>query len=225
MSTYVSQRVSAAEGKPPEFAEPDRVPVSVVQEAYVQGVSSRRVDELVKALGMTGISKSQVSRLCEELDSEVEQFRSRRLCEEYPYVWLDATFLKVRQEGRVVSTAVVIATSVTVTGEREVLRLDVCPSEDGGTRTPTGFPTTPPFPPMKAVVCAGFAVRSDSRHVFPREPLPGHVRCPVIPGMAGVPYSSGMPAWISRLSIGLRHSGARDGRRSAFLASSRFCGS
>ena len=119
----------------PSLLEPrrraERALVGVVQEAYVQGVSTRRVDELVKALGMTGISKSQVSRLCEELDSEVERFRSRRLCEEYPYVWLDATFLKVRQEGRVVSTAVVIAIGVTATGEREVLGLDVGPSEDG----------------------------------------------------------------------------------------------
>jgi transposase-like protein len=106
--------------------------VGVVQEAYVQGVSTRRVDDLVKVLGMTGISKSQVSRLCEELDEEVERFRTRRLTEEYPYVWLDATFLKVRQEGRVVSTAVVIAIGVTGTGEREVLGLDVGPSEDGG---------------------------------------------------------------------------------------------
>ena len=78
----------------------ERALVGVVQEAYVQGVSTRRVDDLVKALGMTVISKSQVSRLCEELDSEVERFRNRRLTEEYPYVWLDATFLKVRQEGR-----------------------------------------------------------------------------------------------------------------------------
>jgi putative transposase len=119
----------------PSLLEPrrraERALVGVVQEAYIQGVSTRRVDELVKALGMTGISKSQVSRLCEELDSEVEQFRTRRLCEEYPYVWLDATFLKVRQEGRVVSTAVVIAIAVTATGEREVLGLDVGPSEDG----------------------------------------------------------------------------------------------
>lgn len=120
----------------PSLLEPrrraERALVGVVQEAYVQGVSTRRVDELVKALGMTGISKSQVSRLCEELDAEVERFRSRRLGEEYPYVWLDATFLKVRQEGRVVSTAVVLAIGVTATGEREVLGLDVGPSEDGG---------------------------------------------------------------------------------------------
>lgn len=120
----------------PSLLEPrrraERALVGVVQEAYVQGVSTRRVDEVVKALGMTGISKSQVSRLCEELDAEVERFRSRRLSEEYPYLWLDATFLKVRQEGRVVSTAVVIAIAVTASGEREVLGLDVGPSEDGG---------------------------------------------------------------------------------------------
>lgn len=90
----------------------------------------------MKALGMTGISKSQVSRLCEELDAGVERFKSRRLCDEYPYVWLDATFLKVRQEGRVVSTAVVIAIAVTATGEREVLGLDVGPSEVGGFLAP-----------------------------------------------------------------------------------------
>jgi len=120
----------------PSLLEPrrraERALVGVIQEAYVQGVSTRRVDELVKALGMTGISKSQVSRLCEDLDSEVERFKNRCLSEEYPYVWLDATFLKVRQEGRVVSTAVVIAIGVTATGEREVLGLDVGPSEDGG---------------------------------------------------------------------------------------------
>jgi transposase-like protein len=119
----------------PSLLEPRRravrALVGVVQEAYVQGVSTRRVDELVKALGMTGISKSQVSRLCEELDAEVERFRSRHLCEEYPYVWLDATFLKVRQEGRVVSTAVVIAIGVTATGEREVLGWMLAPPRTG----------------------------------------------------------------------------------------------
>lgn len=95
------------------------------------GVSTRRVDDLVKALGMEGISKSQVSRLCQALDAEVERFRSRRLDGRYPYVWLDATFVKVRDQGRVVSQAVVVAIAVTGTGEREVLGLDVGPSEDG----------------------------------------------------------------------------------------------
>ncbi len=103
-----------------------------VQEAYVQGVSTRRVDELVQALGLSGISKSQVSLLCAELDGEVERFRSRPLVGPYPYVWLDATFVKVRRDGRVVSAAVVLATGVNaVTGQREVLGLDVGPSEDG----------------------------------------------------------------------------------------------
>jgi transposase-like protein len=104
---------------------------AVVQEAYVQGVSTRRVDDLVKALGMEGVSKSQVSRLCAELDAEVERFRARPLAGPYPYVWLDATFVKARQDGRVQSAAVVIAVGVTGAGEREVLGLDVGPSEDG----------------------------------------------------------------------------------------------
>ena len=119
----------------PSLLEPrrraERALAAVVQEAYVQGVSTRRVDDLVKALGMEGISKSQVSRICGELDAEVERFRSRRLEGPYPYVWLDATFVKVRYEGRVVNVAVVIAVGVRMTGEREVLGLDVGPSEDG----------------------------------------------------------------------------------------------
>jgi putative transposase len=102
-----------------------------VREAYVQGVSTRKVDALVKALGLDGISKSQVSRLCAELDAEVERFRGRPLEGGYPYVWLDATFVKVRDGGRVVSMAVVIAIGVRSSGEREVLGLDVGPSEDG----------------------------------------------------------------------------------------------
>jgi len=85
----------------------------------------------VQALGLQGISKSQVSRLCQELDQEVERFRARRLAGPYPYVRLDATFVKVRQDGRVVSMAVVIAIGVRASGEREVLGLDVGPSEDG----------------------------------------------------------------------------------------------
>jgi putative transposase len=119
----------------PSLLEPrkraERALVSVVQEAYVQGVSTRRVDELVQALGLQGISKSQVSRLCRDLDAEVERFRNRRLEGPYPYVWLDATFVKVREDGRVVSQAIVIAIGVRATGEREVLGLDVGPSEDG----------------------------------------------------------------------------------------------
>jgi transposase-like protein len=119
----------------PSLLEPrrraERALLAVVQEAYVQGVSTRRVDDLVQALGMTGISKSQVSRICTALDAEVERFRTRRLEGPYPYVWLDATFVKVRQTGKVVSMAVVIAIGVKARGDREVLGLDVGPSEDG----------------------------------------------------------------------------------------------
>jgi transposase-like protein len=116
--------------KPRRRAE--RALSAVVQEAYIHGVSTRKVDDLVKALGMAGISKSQVSRLCEKLDEEVERFRGRPLGGPYPYVWLDATYVKARQDGRVASTAVVIAVGVNgKTGEREVLGVDVGPSEDG----------------------------------------------------------------------------------------------
>jgi transposase-like protein len=85
----------------------------------------------VQALGMQGISKSQVSRLCTELDAEVERFRTRKLVGSYPYVWLDGTFVKVRDAGRVVSQAIVVAIGVTASGEREVLGLDVGPTESG----------------------------------------------------------------------------------------------
>ena len=119
----------------PRLLEPrkraERALVAVVQEAYVQGVSTRRVDQVVQALGLEGISASQVSRLCKVLDDEVERFRARPLTAAYPYVWLDATFVKVRENGRVVSQAVVSAVGVRASGEREVLGVDVGPSEDG----------------------------------------------------------------------------------------------
>jgi putative transposase len=121
----------------PTLLEPrrraERALVAVVQEAYVQGVSTRRVDELVQSLGLNGMSKSQVSALCHDLDAEVERFRSRPLAgTSYPYVWLDATFIKARAQGRVVSQAVVIAIGLNAaSGSREVLGLDVGPSEDG----------------------------------------------------------------------------------------------
>jgi putative transposase len=119
----------------PSLLEPrkraEQALVAVVREAYVQGVSTRRVDELVKALGLDGISKSQVSRLCAALDEEVERFRTRPLIGAYPYLWLDATFVKVRDGGRVVAKAVVLAIGVNADGQREVLGLDVGPTEDG----------------------------------------------------------------------------------------------
>jgi putative transposase len=105
--------------------------VAVIQEAYVHGVSTRKVDALVQALGMTGISKSQVSRLCAELDAQAEAFRNRRLKGEFPYLWLDATYFHVREDGRVTSMALVVAYAVNQEGLREVLGLDVGPSEDG----------------------------------------------------------------------------------------------
>jgi transposase-like protein len=111
----------------------ERALVAVVQEAYVQGVSTRRVDELVQTLGLHGISKSPVSVLCHDLDTEVDRFGSRPLAAtSYPYLWLDATFVKARTPGRVVSQAVVIAIGLNAaTGSREVRGLDVGPSEDG----------------------------------------------------------------------------------------------
>jgi transposase-like protein len=119
----------------PALLEPrtraERALVAVVQEAYVEGVSTRRVDDLVKAMGLEGISKSQVSRLCAELDREVERFRHRPLEATYPYLWVDATFVKGRVDGRVVSLAVVVAVSVTTDGVREVVGVDIGPSEDG----------------------------------------------------------------------------------------------
>jgi putative transposase len=105
----------------------------VVMEAYVHGVSTRKVDDRVKSLGVaSGISKSEVSRICAELDRDLEAFRTRPLGHvEFPYVFADATYLKGRVNGRVVSRAVVVATGVSATGDREVLGVDVGDSEDG----------------------------------------------------------------------------------------------
>ena len=111
----------------------DRALYAVVMEAYVHGVSTRKVDDLVKALGVaSGISKSEVSRICSELDRDLKAFRDRPLDHvAFPYVFLDATYVKGRVRGRVVSRAVVIATGVTALGDREVLGIDVGDSEDG----------------------------------------------------------------------------------------------
>jgi len=104
--------------------------LAVVQEAYLKGVSTRKVDDLLKALGLTGIDKSKVSRICKELDQAVEAFRQRQLQESYPYVWLDALYLKVRQNHRVVSLALVIAVGVDEQGERHLLGFDLGGSEE-----------------------------------------------------------------------------------------------
>ena len=95
----------------------------------IQGVSTRKVDDLVQSLGMSGISKSQVSKLCEEIDGRVNDFLNRPITGEWPYLWLDATYLKVRQGGRIVSVAVIIATAVNTDGRREILGLGIGPSE------------------------------------------------------------------------------------------------
>jgi putative transposase len=118
----------------PSFLEPrrraERALLAVVQAAYVEGVSTRKVDDLVQALGLTGIDKSKVSRVCRELDEGVSAFRTRPLEAEYPYLWLDALYVKVRQNHRIVSMAVVIAVGVRETGEREILDVEVGGSED-----------------------------------------------------------------------------------------------
>ena len=117
----------------PSFLEPrrmaEKVLTAVIQEAYVQGISTRSVDEPVKALGMTGISKSQVSRLCEEIDGKVKAFLERPIEGDWPYLWIDATYLKVRRGGRIVSVAVIIAVGVNGDGRREVLGMEIGTSE------------------------------------------------------------------------------------------------
>jgi putative transposase len=114
----------------------ERALVAVICECYVRGVSTRRVDGLVKALGMEGISKSQVSALAKTLDAEVAAFRSRPLDDgPYPYLWLDALAVKAREDGRVISVATVVATAVSADGHREILGLDTFTSEDGAAWT------------------------------------------------------------------------------------------
>lgn len=117
----------------PGFLEPRRLAekalTAVIQEAYIQGISTRSVDDLVKALGMTGISKSQVSRLCEDIDERVDAFLDRRIEGDWPYIWIDATYVKVRQNGRIVSVAVIIAVGVNTDGRREVLGMTIGASE------------------------------------------------------------------------------------------------
>lgn len=118
----------------PSLLEPRRraeqALLAVIQQAYIEGMSVRRVDDLLKALGLTGIDKSAVSRICQQLDGVVEQFRHRPLQASYPYLWLDALYLKVRQNHRIVSAAVVIAIGVKDSGEREVVGFAVGASEE-----------------------------------------------------------------------------------------------
>ena len=110
----------------PGFLEPRRTSekalVAVIQEAWIGGVSTRRVDDLVQAMGLSGISKSTVSKLCKDIDDRVGEFLNRPLVGDWPYLWLDATYLKVRQGGRIVSIAAIIAVAVNTDGRREISR-------------------------------------------------------------------------------------------------------
>jgi putative transposase len=117
----------------PSFLEPRRTAekalTAVIQEAYVHGISTRAVDDLVKAMGASGISKSQVSRLCAEIDERVNAFLSRPIEGAWPYLWIDATYIKAREAGRIISMAVIIAVGVNTDGRREVLGVAAGTSE------------------------------------------------------------------------------------------------
>jgi putative transposase len=117
----------------PPFLEPrktaEKALVTVIQEAWIGGVSTRWVDELVQAMGLSGISKSQVSKLCKDIDECVNPFLDRPIDGEWPYLWLDATYLKVRNGGRIVSVAAIISVAVTTDGRREIVGLGIGPSE------------------------------------------------------------------------------------------------
>ena len=117
----------------PPFLEPrkttEKALVAVIQEAWIGGVSTRKVDELVQAMGLSGISKSTVSKLCKDIDDRVHAFLDRPLSGEWPYLWLDATYLKQREGGRIISVAAIIAVAVDSEGKREIVGLHIGPSE------------------------------------------------------------------------------------------------
>ena len=117
----------------PPFLEPRRTSekalVAVIQEAWIGGVSTRRVDDLVQAMGLAGISKSTVSKLCKDIDDRVNAFLERPLVGDWPYLWLDATYLKQREGGRITSVAAIIAVAVNTDGKREIVGLHIGPSE------------------------------------------------------------------------------------------------
>jgi len=117
----------------PAFLEPrrtiEKALTAVIQEAWVAAVSTRKVEDLVQAMGMSGISKSQVSKLCKEIDERVNSFLERPLDGDWPYLWLDATYLNQRQRGRIVSVAVIIAVAANTEGRREIMDLSVGQSE------------------------------------------------------------------------------------------------
>ncbi|BDA85897.1 IS256 family transposase [Aureimonas sp. SA4125] len=116
----------------PPFLEPrklsEKALVAVIQEAWISGVSTRRVDDLVQAMGLSGIGKSTVSKLCKDIDERVGGFLDRPLTGDWPYLWLDATYLKQREGGRIVSVAAIIAVAVNTDGKREIVGLHIGPS-------------------------------------------------------------------------------------------------
>ena len=158
----------------PPFLEPrktsEKALVAVIQEAWVSGVSTRRVDDLVQAMGLSGISKSTVSKLCKDIDDRVNAFLDRPLVGDWPYLWLDATYLKQREGGRIVSVAAIIAVAANTDGKREIVGLHIGPSE-----AETFWATF-----LKSLVRRGLA-RGEARHLrCPRGPQgrnpPGHGR-------------------------------------------------
>jgi transposase-like protein len=112
-----------------EVRTTNRPLIAVIQEAWIGGVSTRRVDDLVQAMGLSGISKSQVSKLCKDIDERVHAFLERSLAGEWPYLWLDATYLKQREGGRIVAVAAIIAVAANTDGRREIVGLHIGPSE------------------------------------------------------------------------------------------------
>ncbi len=136
----------------PGFLEPRRMAekalTAVIKETYIHGISTRSVDDLVKALGMDGISKSQVSRLCEDIDERVHAFLDRPIEGDWPYLWIDATYVKVRQNGRIVSVAVIIAVGVNSDGRRECWAWTSAPRRPN----PSGPPSCASW---RAGACAG----------------------------------------------------------------------
>jgi len=181
--------------------------LAVVQAAYVQGVSTRKVDELLQALGLTGIDtpalaggarESKVSRICRELDVFVDAFRNRPLEGSYPYLWLDALYLKVRQDHRIVSQALIVAIAVRDTGDREILGVSLGQSEEYAfSRKDTPFGPRSPSPPGRdgRDGVAGLSAGPGAAWLEGREV--GHQRCPRrTEGGGGAPPGIPGAIWI-----------------------------
>ena len=155
---------------------------AVIQEAYVQGISTRSVDELVKAMGMEGISKSQVSRLCAEIDERVQTFLCRPIEGDWRYLWLDATYVKARRDHHIVSVAVIVAVGVNTDGRREVLGMTI-----GNSEAARAGPSSCAVPP--GVACAASSWSSPT-HMKGWRPSP---RCSAPPGNGAACTSCATP--------------------------------